>query len=100
MEPWAFELSIPAGVVCKIVGDSVEQGEFELVNEGNESIVWGWDGSNLRVYMNEVLDMDTQEIRVPIMSGNKTVKDVLRIIFRGEPTELAAKSKPWWKFWQ
>lgn len=99
LEPWAFDVSIPADNVCKLVGNSAVEGEFELVTEDNSPVVYCWDGSNLQVYLNDVLEIDTDEFRVPTMAGDLTAKDAVQILFRDKQSRLLEKSAPWWKLW-
>ena len=83
MEPWAFSWEIPKDAKCKFFGDSEIEGTFELVERGGELEIYGWSGCNLKIYVNDVLEL-VENLRAPIVE-NMSTKSMIEMLFLGGP---------------
>ncbi|MAK59606.1 MAG: hypothetical protein CMK09_01385 [Ponticaulis sp.] len=51
IEPWIEELTVPAGSILKIIGESSIAGTFEY--DRDTGTVWGWPGSNVTAFIGD-----------------------------------------------
>lgn len=96
IEPWALSWGIPAGATCKLSADSEIDGEFELIEKNEELEIFGWCGSNLKIYINDSLEFNTEELRIPGLPPGLSTKEFVGMLFDNKPLE--AKPKKWWQF--
>ena len=83
VEPWAFNWEIPEGATCRFFGDSEIEGEFELVEKGDELQIFGWSGCNLKIYLDDVLEL-VEDLRAPVVEGMST-KSMIEMLFLNDP---------------
>ena len=91
---------IPAGSVCVMESNSPIEGELELEEIDDGLQVWGWSGSNLKIYIDSKLEWDTEELRVPSLPKGISTKDFAGMTFANNPSTAKPKPKKWWQFWQ
>ena len=53
LEPWAIDYTLMPRDVLRIVGNSKQDGRFEVVNYGDKIGVYGWPGSSFQIFLNE-----------------------------------------------
>jgi len=92
IEPWAFSYEIPAGAKCKFSADSEIEGEFELIENDTDLEIYGWCGSNLKIYINDILEWDTKDLRVPSLPSGMSTKDFVGMVFDNDPLTSKPKS--------
>ncbi len=101
-EPWADGLEVPPGEVVELRAESPREGCLELDVQENGVAVYGWPGSQLRVFVGGVLVRDFSN-PCPDLPPGTDLKAFVGLLF-GQPTagpqpaEPASK-KPWWRFW-
>lgn len=100
IEPVCFNYEIKPGEKIRIVGESDVKGKFQIEEYEGSTVIWQWDGSILKVFVNDVLDLDF-DTPIPKSPKGKTSKDFVNLLFggRGGPTQ-PLKKKEWWKIWK
>ncbi len=100
IEPICFDYEINPGEKIRIEGKSDVEGKFEIEEYENTKVIWQWDGSTLKVFVNDILDLDF-DTPIPKSPRGKTSKDFVNLLFGGPggPTKPLNKKK-WWKIWK
>lgn len=94
VEPWAFDIEIPAGKVATFIADSEIEGNFELDRTDNKIEIYGWCGSNLIVDIDGNEVWNTEELRVPGLPEGMSTRGFVDLVFN------SGKKKRWWEFWK
>ena len=92
VEPWAFLWEIPAGANCKFRAESEVEGDFELIEEDGELEVYGWSGSNLKIFLDDKLEWDSGELKFPTLPESVSVRGLVKTLF--SHNSVTAKPKP------
>jgi hypothetical protein len=100
IEPWAHSLEVPKGAICKLTADSEIQGEFELVETEEGPVVYGWSGSNLKIYINGVLAEDFDNLRLPGLPEGMSARSFVDMMFGYNPVDIKSKPKKWWQIFR
>lgn len=100
IEPVCFDYEIQPGEKIRIEGQSDIEGKFEIEEYDGTKVIWQWDGSTLKVFINDVLDLDF-DTPIPISPQGKSSKDFVNLLFGGPggPTQ-PLKKKKWWEIWK
>lgn len=81
VEPWAFEISIPAGSTSTLHGKSDQTGGFEIDRSNDQVVVWGWPGCVLVVELDGEILHDLRDIVVPSITPGMTTRGFIQRVF-------------------
>jgi len=104
-EPWAEDLTVPAGATVELFANSRVAGQLHIEEKSDRTVVLGWGGSTLRVMMGprtlksfdqpapDFMDRESFDL----LFAPPPARDAARKT--PPPTLPAAKPRPWWQFW-
>lgn len=83
LEPWAEEFEILSGETFKFIGESEKKGSFEVEFSEDTIIVFGWDGSTVKVFCNseQINSGASGKIAVPIFSEGRSFSSFVKSMF-------------------
>ena len=99
-EPWGEGYALPAGAEAELHANSRLPGELSVDQQAERTVVYGWGGSTLRVF---VAGLIVASFDQPVPAGMD--RDSIDSVFRPAPAAQkraqapAASARPWWRFW-
>jgi hypothetical protein len=84
VEPWGMPLRLEPGHTFKLIARAPAIGEFEIVEESDGVVVYGWPGSTVDVFDGDVL-LHQFATPVPPVPPNQSVKGFLDVMLGRDP---------------
>jgi hypothetical protein len=89
LEPWGIMRTVNPSETLRIVGNSEQNGSFEVVDYDVKTGIYGWPGATIKIYLNDKLIDDLPSWSDDLPPSGKSYRQITEDIF-GEPgnTEL------------
>ena len=84
IEPWGMPLSLEPGHTFKLIARAQAIGDFEIVEESDGVVVYGWPGSTVDVFDGDVLLHQFATPVPPVLQG-QSVKRFLDVMLGRDP---------------
>ena len=86
LEPWAEEFEILSGKTFEFVGEGEKEGKFEVEFTENVIIVFGWQGSRVKIFCDgeEINNGASGKVAAPIFSEGRSLSSFVKFMFYGK----------------